>query len=404
MALDIVLDSKLHSSFIQRRLRGHERREMQKEILSVLGLHHRPRPSLHEKNTSAPMFMMDLYNSVSNTADHNTAFHYTDPYITQDTLPFASLQESHFVSDADFVMSFVNVLENDTESCPRCYSKEFKFDLRDIPVGEEVTAAELRIYKNHIEENGTYQISIYQVIQENPRKLLKLDSRVIFGEDSGWLAFDIIATSDDWMFNPEYSLALQLRVETTDKKSVEPKSVGLIGRSGLLEKQPFVVAFFKSAAIRLRSIRSTIGKNWNEDNRKTAKEHEDSVFVNFTESFVSSSGSSSGERQFMKQPCKKHELYVSFRDLGWQDWIIAPEGYAAYYCDGECAFPLNSHMNATNHAIVQTLVHFITPETVPKPCCAPTELQGISVLYFDDNSNVILKKYRNMVVRSCGCH
>ena len=44
-----------------------------------------------------------------------------------------------------------------------------------------------------------------------------------------------------------------------------------------------------------------------------------------------------------------------------QDWIIAPEGYAAYYCDGECAFPLNSYMNATNHAIVQTLVR--TTET-----------------------------------------
>lgn len=39
-----------------------------------------------------------------------------------------------------------------------------------------------------------------------------------------------------------------------------------------------------------------------------------------------------------------------------KDWIIAPEGYAASYCDGECSFPLNAHMNATNHAIVQTLV------------------------------------------------
>lgn len=49
-------------------------------------------------------------------------------------------------------------------------------------------------------------------------------------------------------------------------------------------------------------------------------------------------------------------------------------------------------------------VHFINPETVPKPCCAPTQLNAISVLYFDDSSNVILKKYRNMVVRACGCH
>ena len=40
-----------------------------------------------------------------------------------------------------------------------------------------------------------------------------------------------------------------------------------------------------------------------------------------------------------------------------QDWIIAPEGYEAYYCFGECSFPLNQHMNATNHAIVQTLMN-----------------------------------------------
>jgi hypothetical protein len=46
----------------------------------------------------------------------------------------------------------------------------------------------------------------------------------------------------------------------------------------------------------------------------------------------------------------------SFFQLSPQDWIIAPEGYAAYYCQGECSFPLNSYMNATNHAIVQTLV------------------------------------------------
>lgn len=48
-----------------------------------------------------------------------------------------------------------------------------------------------------------------------------------------------------------------------------------------------------------------------------------------------------------------------------QDWIIAPEGYAANYCDGECSFPLNAHMNATNHAIVQTLVR---PTHTGLPC------------------------------------
>ena len=87
-----------------------------------------------------------------------------------------------------------------------------------------------------------------------------------------------------------------------------------------------------------------------------------------------------------------------------QDWIIAPDAYNAYFCQGECSFPLNSHMNATNHAIVQTLVHLMSPDVVPKPCCAPIQLSGISVLYLDESSNVVLKKYSDMVVKTCGCH
>lgn len=61
-------------------------------------------------------------------------------------------------------------------------------------------------------------------------------------------------------------------------------------------------------------------------------------------------------------------------------------------------------MNATNHAIIQTLVHLLHPHQVPKPCCAPTNLGPVSVLYYLDDTNVNLKKYKNMVVESCGCH
>lgn len=70
-------------------------------------------------------------------------------------------------------------------------------------------------------------------------------------------------------------------------------------------------------------------------------------------------------------PRYDHECVVGlFEDLCnirkhfFQDWIIAPEGYAANYCDGECSFPLNAHMNATNHAIVQTLVSYIIISTL----------------------------------------
>lgn len=77
---------------------------------------------------------------------------------------------------------------------------------------------------------------------------------------------------------------------------------------------------------------------------------------------------------------------------------------ATHYTDGTILIPEGKMQSLYSYWTFFLQVHFINPDSVPKPCCAPTQLHGISVLYFDDSSNVILKKYRNMVVRACGCH
>jgi hypothetical protein len=136
---------------------------MQKEILSVLGLQHRPRP-LHglqqphppalpqqqtpreepppERLKSAPLFMLDLYNALSTDDEEDGAsegdgrqpeFHgeasssklrqpspgITHPLNRKSLLapgpgasggsPLTSAQDSAFLNDADMVMSFVNL-------------------------------------------------------------------------------------------------------------------------------------------------------------------------------------------------------------------------------------------------------------------------------------------------------
>lgn len=425
-------DNHVHSSFIYRRLRNHERREIQREILSILGLPHRPRPfSPGKQASSAPLFMLDLYNAMATEEEdgilegkgkgfsgkahgNSRKGYYSSPHgytraaqsyragpLTSASPPLATSHDTSFLNDADMVMSFVNLVERDKDfSHQRRHFKEFRFDLTQIPDGEAVTAAEFRIYKDHSHaryENITLKVSIYQVIKEYPNKdaeTFLLDFKKVKASDGGWLVFDITATSNHWVLNPQQNMGLQLCVETLDGRSINMKSAGIIGRSGPQSKQPFLVAFFKASEVLLRSVRATGGKRKNNNRNKTRSQQKSSQTPKNADQNTSE----------QKQACKKHELYVSFRDLGWQDWIIAPEGYAAFYCDGECSFPLNAHMNATNHAIVQTLVHLMFPDNVPKPCCAPTKLNAISVLYFDDNSNVILKKYRNMVVRSCGCH
>ncbi|XP_072775424.1 embryonic growth/differentiation factor 1 isoform X3 [Taeniopygia guttata] len=101
--------------------------------------------------------------------------------------------------------------------------------------------------------------------------------------------------------------------------------------------------------------------------------------------------------------CKPRRLYISFSDVGWENWIIAPQGYLANYCGGECPFPLAAELNSTNHAVLQTMVHSLDPQGTPQPCCVPVRLSPISILYYDNSDNVVLRHYEDMVVDECGC-
>lgn len=105
------------------------------------------------------------------------------------------------------------------------------------------------------------------------------------------------------------------------------------------------------------------------------------------------------ERNF----CQRKELQVDFHELNWQDWILAPASYSAYHCQGECPNPLPSHFNATNHAVVQGLINSVNPNLVPAPCCVPTEMETLAILYIDVESKIVIKNYPDMVVLSCGC-
>ncbi|XP_044514566.1 embryonic growth/differentiation factor 1-like isoform X1 [Gracilinanus agilis] len=102
-------------------------------------------------------------------------------------------------------------------------------------------------------------------------------------------------------------------------------------------------------------------------------------------------------------PCKARQLYINFRDVGWHNWIIAPRGFMANYCQGHCFFPTATKISSFNHAVMQSLMHSVAPTTTPPPCCVPVKLSPISVLFYDNSDNVVLRHYEDMVVDECGC-
>ena len=83
---------------------------------------------------------------------------------------------------------------------------------------------------------------------------------------------------------------------------------------------------------------------------------------------------------------------VNFSEVGWDDWILAPRSYDAYYCRGACQFPLSDHLNATNHAIIQTLVNEMEPGNVPQSCCIPSLSLALYLCYI--SAEMVVEKLR----------
>ncbi len=103
--------------------------------------------------------------------------------------------------------------------------------------------------------------------------------------------------------------------------------------------------------------------------------------------------------------CQRQSMYVDFEKIGWSSWVITPKGYNAYHCTGTCPFPLGLSQSPSNHATVQSIMNALNlGENVGPPCCVPNSLYAVSLLYFDNDGNVVLKQYADMVAASCGCH
>ena len=404
-------DNGMEQTVLQEVLSTQEAEVMQEEILHLLGLHYRPHSSGHSQrrlpgNSTVPTFMKDIYYSLLNVDGDsgeikNLTFQSLDNLMETSQFQIED-KDLKAINESDIIMSFVNYGHQEELEMTR----RFWFDVSEVPLGDTIITSELRIFKSDRRGGeGNHRVAVYQLVDGTTGEEELLDSVTVAMDQQGWIVLDVSSAMLFWQAFPKHNLGLLLKVTPLGgQEEVSPHDLGLVGdRMAASPHESFMVAFLKNGHDREvtlnRHKRSPEPAKKGRTSSRRRKEYsyleQDFGYDNVYRDFYGG--------QFRRRGCQKRTLYVSFRDLGWQDWIIAPDGYAAFYCHGECSFPLNTHMNATNHAIVQTLVHLMTPYQVPKPCCAPDKLSGISVLYFDESSNVILKKYRNMVVKSCGC-
>ncbi|NXF36560.1 BMP15 protein, partial [Nyctibius bracteatus] len=104
-----------------------------------------------------------------------------------------------------------------------------------------------------------------------------------------------------------------------------------------------------------------------------------------------------------KSDCSLRPFPVSFAQLGWDHWIIAPHRYNPRYCKGACPHLLRYDYHAPNHAVVQSFVHQLVDANVPRPSCVPYRYSPISVLMIERDGGILYKEYENMIAESCTC-
>ncbi|XP_057690544.1 growth/differentiation factor 6-A [Corythoichthys intestinalis] len=360
-------------------------------------------------------------------------------YRTYSAAEKLGLNASFFRSSksANTITSFVDRGTDDLLH-PPLQRQKYLFDVSTLSDKEELVGAELRIFRRalgDLQTTGLYHIQLYPCSSDR-----LLDSRLLDPLDAAKSRWEVL---DVWeMFkshqqhqqrNPQHShhhrhhhenqgmqLCFQLRVTLGNSDTeLDLKALGL-GRSGRSQQEKAILVaytrskkrenLFNEMKEKIKSRRSS-----REIEVVRASEEEEAEEEGLPHRGVKGEGPRRRRRTALsnrhgkrhgkksKSRCSKKALHVNFKELGWDDWIIAPLDYEAYHCEGVCDFPLRSHLEPTNHAIIQTLMNSMDPNSTPPSCCVPTKLSPISILYIDSGNNVVYKQYEDMVVEQCGC-
>ncbi|XP_057271838.1 growth/differentiation factor 9 [Pezoporus wallicus] len=106
---------------------------------------------------------------------------------------------------------------------------------------------------------------------------------------------------------------------------------------------------------------------------------------------------------FPQNECELHNFRLSFSQLKWDKWIIAPHRYSPQYCKGDCPRVVGHRYGSPVHTMVQNIIYEKLDPSVPKPSCVPAEYSPLSVLTIEPDGSIVYKEYEDMIATKCTC-
>lgn len=254
-----------------------------------------------------------------------------------------------------------------------------------------VSSAKLKIFKVVIPPEGAREtlppvsarVSVYQILDPGRQdaKLL-IDSCAVHLDASAWQMFDVRVAVEHWLKSNATNYGLQLVCE---------------------DLAACAWLYLVPGGARYHSIllRWLVQEFWPTLNIFTYKSIDSSPKRKHRKSRRSEL--SNGDCMTSGDLCCRNRLYVSFKDIGWDEWIFEPAGYDAYYCNGGCPQHHGMLFNPANtHAVIQSVLRQ-KDRSIPKPCCVPKQLSHLVMVHLDSSSKLVISSLSDMVVDECAC-